>query len=422
MSRAFYIDALTFLVSMACVLFIRAPAQIVEGRTNVATVVRNLRAGARHIFDTASLRSLFVIYIFVFILFGQWNSLQLPFALRALNATELDYGLLEALGAVGFAVGSLALAQLADRLREGQWITISFVGMALAGLVFSFSNVVWLALTMGALLGLLNAPSVIARRLIIQRNTPREMRGRVASAFIVTRDVVWVLGMAAAGLADVADVRLLLIVNSLIFVRLALASGVLPGLGQPAAEWKRAMTLLRGAKLAPGLGVGRAATLADFDLLAARLPALSGLSAKDRQNLAAQTLVADAPAGTVILRKGEASDAAYFIVEGRAVAGWDEEGGYRPLETLNAGDFFGEIAALTGMPRTANVMAEQPTTVLQVPAAALRQMTGYPPLNRLFVSKMTERMARMNMLDLPRVGRLDQQALRELRTPEPQAA
>ena len=48
-------------------------------------------------------------------------------------------------------------------------------------------------------------------------------------------------------------------------------------------------------------------------------------------------------------------------------------------------------------------------------------MTGHPQLNRLFLSKMTERMARMNMLDLPRVGGLDQEALRELRTPEPEA-
>ncbi len=144
------------------------------------------------------------------------------------------------------------------------------------------------------------------------------------------------------------------------------------------------------------------------------------MSSKERQALAAQTLVADAPAGSVILRKGETSDAAYFIMDGRAVAGWDEEGGYRPLETLNAGDFFGEIAALTGIPRTANVVAEQDTKVLQVPAAALRQMTTHPPLNRAFVSKMTERMTRMNLLDLPRVGGMDQQTLRELRTPEPE--
>jgi hypothetical protein len=35
---------------------------------------------------------------------------------------------------------------------------------------------------------------------------------------------------------------------------------------------------------------------------------------------------------------------------------------------------------------------------------------------------MTERMARMNMLDMPRVAGLDQQALQELRTPGAEAA
>ena len=64
------------------------------------------------------------------------------------------------------------------------------------------------------------------------------------------------------------------------------------------------------------------------------------------------------------------------------------------LAMLRAGDFFGEIAALTGVPRTASVIAEQPTAVRQVMAA--------PPINRLFLNKMTERMARMNMIDLPR--------------------
>jgi hypothetical protein len=68
------------------------------------------------------------------------------------------------------------------------------------------------------------------------------------------------------------------------------------------------------------------------------------------------------------------------------------------------------------------VITDEPTTVLQVPAAALRQMTRIPQLNRLFLSKMTERKVQINMLDLPRVGGIDQQTLRELRTPEPQPA
>jgi hypothetical protein len=67
------------------------------------------------------------------------------------------------------------------------------------------------------------------------------------------------------------------------------------------------------------------------------------------------------------------------------------------------------------------VLAEQPTTVLQVPAAALRKMMSDPQLNRVFLSKLTERMVRIGMVALPGFGGLDQETLRELRTPALQA-
>ena len=419
---AFYIDAISFVFSAACVLLIRVAPLKVEGETNIPAIMRNLRAGAKIIVDTPSLRSLFLIYVPVFVIYGLNNALLLPFARRALHATEFEYGLIEGVTTVGFVLGSFAMASLADRLREGQWIAISFIGMAMTGIVYSLLSSVPLAIMVGTLAAFLNSPSVIGRQLLIQRNTPREARGRVSSAFFVTRDTMFLLGMASAGLADVVDVRVLFFGNAVVFLIVGSLALILPGLGQPAAEWRRAIRLLRGAQVAPGLGAGRAATLADFDLLATRLPALSGLSRDLRQNLAAQTLVADAPGGTIVVRKGEASDAAYFILNGRAVAGYAEPGSYRLLEVLNPGDFFGEIAALTGVPRTANVITEEPSTLLQVPAPALRQMMGEPHLNRLFLSKMTERMARMNMLDMPRVAGLDQQALQELRTPGAEAA
>jgi len=419
---AFYIDAISFVFSAACVLLIRVAPLKVEGETNIPAIMRNLRTGAKIIVDTPSLRSLFLIYVPVFVIYGLNNALLLPFARRALHATEFEYGLIEGVTTVGFVLGSFAMASLADRLREGQWIAISFIGMAMTGIVYSLLSSVPLAIMVGTLATFLNSPSVIGRQLLIQRNTPREARGRVSSAFFVTRDTMFLLGMASAGLADVVDVRVLFFGNAVVFLIVGSLALILPGLGQPAAEWRRAIRLLRGAQVAPGLGAGRAATLADFDLLATRLPALSGLSRDLRQDLAAQTLVADAPGGTIVVRKGEASDAAYFILNGRAVAGYAEPGSYRLLEVLNPGDFFGEIAALTGVPRTANVITEEPSTLLQVPAPALRQMMGEPHLNRLFLSKMTERMARMNMLDMPRVAGLDQQALQELRTPGAEAA
>jgi CRP-like cAMP-binding protein len=147
------------------------------------------------------------------------------------------------------------------------------------------------------------------------------------------------------------------------------------------------------------------------------------MTRQERQDLASQTRLYEAPAGTAIVRQGETSDAAYFVIDGRTIASRQEEdGAERVLEVHNAGDFFGEIAALTGVSRTASVIAEQPAMVLQVPAAALRKMMSDAQLNRVFLSKLTERMVRMGMVALPGFGGLDQETLRELRTPEPQAA
>jgi hypothetical protein len=288
--------------------------------------------------------------------------------------------------------------------------------MGLLLLAFAMTSRMTPALILIALIGFANAPSQIGRKLIIQRNTPREMRGRVASTFYITRDTMYMCGMLLAGLGDVVDVRVLWIVSAILFAGVALITFVMPGLGQPAMEWKRAMKLLRGIKMAPGMSPPRAASPADIDLLIERVPALASLGKKERVLLAAQTLVCHAGSGTVILRKGEMSDAAYFILSGKVVAGREEGGDFRLLETLLEGDFFGEIAALTGVPRTADVIAEDQTRLLQMPAVTLRHMSADPVMNRVFMTKLTERMMRMNMLDLPRTTGNDQNVLRDLRT------
>jgi MFS transporter, DHA3 family, macrolide efflux protein len=418
---AFYLDGLSFVLSAVCILLIRIARFEAAEKTGVAMVWRNLRAGARFLFNTSILRSLLIVSIPVFVSFGLSNALLLPFALRALGATEFEYGLQEGLTSVGFVVGSLLMARYSDRLREGQWIAISYLGMGLAGVVYSQMTGVAPAIVVVTLSGFINAPSAIARRLVIQRNTPRELRGRVNSAFFVSRDMLFLVGMAAAGLADVVDVRVIYLVSAVMLLGAGVWVLFMPGLGRPAAEWRRAMNLLRTAPATPGLGVGRVATLADLDRLVGLLPTLSALSAKDRDVLIAQARVTEASIGTTIIRHGDAGDAAFFVLAGRAVAGIaTESGGYRSLSTLNPGDFFGEVAALTGSARTANVVADEPTTLLQVPATVLRGLMSNPALSQLFLAKMSERLARTHITDLPRFAGADQESLRDLRTAQVQ--
>lgn len=139
-----------------------------------------------------------------------------------------------------------------------------------------------------------------------------------------------------------------------------------------------------------------------------------------RQALLKDMRVVEAAEGTVIIRQGEKSDAAYFILNGSTFAGQERNGLEHILEVHAAGDFFGEIGALTSMPRTANVVASQPTELLRVTATSLREMHKIPALNRIFLSKMTERMVRLEMIELPKRLAYDQSVLRELRTVEPE--
>jgi MFS family permease len=416
---AFYLDALSFLISAALIMAIRLPKMANVEDTSVGAIGRNLKAGFRTVRDVTALRSLFIIVVPIFLIFGLQDSLVLPFALKALHGTEFQFGLQQAAEAIGIALGGLLMVRLADRIREGQWLVLSYILIAFVIIAYSFSRTMPLAIFLIGLEGFVNAPSFIGRQVLIQRSTPREMRGRVNSTFFVVRDVMFVFGMSMAGLADIMDVRLLFLVSS--FAMLAAGSAVLvmPGLSQPLAEWKRLLSLLRGAEAAPRLGSGRVATVRDIDCFIEHMPELAAMTAHERKHLADQTLVADAPGGKIVVHVGELSNAAYFILKGSVGVGLLKDDDYVILNYLRQGDFFGEVAALTGRQRTANVIAEEDSQFLILPSPVLKQLTAqYAGLRHIFLSAMTER---LNSLDLPIGTLLDQGLLRELRTNTPVA-
>ena len=69
--------------------------------------------------------------------------------------------------------------------------------------------------------------------------------------------------------------------------------------------------------------------------------------------------------GTTIIRQGEPGDS-FFVIERGEVAVIDERGGGRTVGTLRDNDVFGEMALLTGEPRSATAVAVKETRVWSI--------------------------------------------------------
>jgi CRP-like cAMP-binding protein/sugar phosphate permease len=418
---AFILDAGSFVFAAACIALMGTYAMPKPDEdASVGVIVANLRAGLSTLAGTPVIRSIFLVAAMMFFAFGLWNVLLLPFSLKELGATEFQYGLQEGLTSLGFVAGSFFMARFARALPEPAWMAVAMAAMAACSVLYGLSTSVGVAIVIVTISGFANAPSAIARSTLLQRTTPRDMRGRVFSAFYVLRDIVFLFGMAAAGLADVVGIRTMIVIAGIILFGAAGLVLVAPGLA--IGTWRAATDRLRGAEpaVAGALAPARAATMADFDRLVGRLTPFARLSPDQRAAFVSKATVREVPGGTRILEHGETASSAYFILDGSTTAGIPVDDGFRGLSTMAAGDFFGEIAALTGSPRTADVVADVDTTLLEVPADALRATMVVPEVNRVVLSALTSRLQRTEAADLPRLAGIDQADLRDLRTPRPQ--
>ena len=96
---------------------------------------------------------------------------------------------------------------------------------------------------------------------------------------------------------------------------------VIPGLGQPSAQWKRTLSLLRGIEAAPRLGAGRPTSASGVEKFISHMPELMGMSQKERAQLASDTLVAEVPGKDRCLSRRD-KRLGIFYFEGGAGAGY----------------------------------------------------------------------------------------------------
>lgn len=123
------------------------------------------------------------------------------------------------------------------------------------------------------------------------------------------------------------------------------------------------------------------------------IPLFANLSPEEFAKVIEGTTPRSYPPGTFIVREGEKGNSIYIIVKGRAKAVTKVGGQEVVLGVLNESDFFGEVAFLTGRPRTADVVTVLETDLLELPGESVSALLAqYPNIRAVLESLYIKRM------------------------------
>ena len=354
-------NAATFVTSALLLVMVRersTPVDVTEG--GEAGPLKQMLVGITTIAGSRSTGVLVGFSIVATFVFGTDTVLFVVLSEDRLGTGAEGYGYLLA----GLGIGGVAAAGLVTRLerlpRLGVVILAGMVLYCLPTLVFLVTD----SPTIGFLAQCLRGASTLVVDVLaitaLQRSVPSERLGRVFGAF----DALMVLAILVASILTPVGLELLGLDGTLWVV----------GLGIPlvcAAAW-------------PLLARMDAESAQRRALLAPKVALLTrvGLFAEVREGaldqLADEAHTVEVPAGQVVLAQGDPADAFYVVEEGTlSVVSTGADGTLRELPAMSAGDGFGEIGLLEGIPRTATVTALSDVRLLRIPGedflAALTQ-------------------------------------------------
>jgi len=285
---------------------------------------------------------------------GALNVLTVVMAIDLLDIGEAGVGVLSAAVGAGAVVGSLGASLLVGSRRLGAWygLSIAFWGLPLV-LIAAFPAHAP-ALILLAVIGVANAVVDVTAFSVMARLAPDEVLARVFGIFEALIALTVGLGSILTPLLiDAVGLR-----GALVAV-----GSVCPTLA--ALAWRR----LRA--------VDAAMQTRDDELAQLRLvPMLQPLPMPVMDHLARNLAHAHAPAGETVIEQGEEGDRFYIVADGEA----DVFGDGRHIRTLRRGDWFGEIALLRDVPRTAEVRARTALTLYALDRAVfVPAVSGYSP-------------------------------------------
>jgi ATP-binding cassette, subfamily B, bacterial len=102
-----------------------------------------------------------------------------------------------------------------------------------------------------------------------------------------------------------------------------------------------------------------------------RVALLAGLPGEKLSEIARRLEREEVPPGRAVVREGDEADRFYIVLSGLFAVSQEDLG---PRRVLQPGDYFGEVAAATGVPRTASVRALTPVAVASCDKATFDEL------------------------------------------------
>jgi len=129
-----------------------------------------------------------------------------------------------------------------------------------------------------------------------------------------------------------------------------------------------------------------------------KIPLFSELSSKEVERLQNSLEIREYPDGSIVVYKGDVGHVLYLILEGEVkVVLTSQEGKEIILNTLQAGDYFGEMSVLDHMPRSATIITMEPCRFMVITREVLiDQIRQHPKLALKLLSEMSRRLREAN--------------------------
>ena len=324
----FAVGAGALLLAAASLWTVRVEGRIDLGSAEEGGVRQRVAAGIRTLAHAPRARLVVGLIFAQTFVRGCLNVLIVVAAFRVLDAGGEAVGYMTAAIGVGGLIGGLGAMTLG-----GKRLAVSFgVALLFWGLPLVFIGP-WpelaVALFLLAIVGAANSVEDVAAFTLLQRLVPDQFLTRVLG-------VTWSLAMGGVALGSIAAPLLVEAVGPR--TAFVVVGSVLPLL--TLAAYRRLREIDRSVAPAPGLE------------LVDRVPMFGPLSVAAKERVAASLLPLAADAGQVVIRAGEVGDRFYIVADGELEVSAE---GLR--KTVSRAAYFGEIALLRDVPRTATITA-----------------------------------------------------------------